>query len=403
MRPRDLKPSSFAAYPAEAKALAVAHLDSIRRLPLAFLPSLLRQLMDYDYSFPVERSMVDSELAILSSLSAAQYDEWFGAFSAISLSSSLENYDWVNLPAQFVEQQAAYLWSTHQLDAFRKAALEYGDRLEKERHPEPVKIQRLGIAVAGQGVTDYNAPLFRNLRKHGTWFTQVDPTRGLDTLLSAVRERARKYPIPYAHWYVDGGTASFDSPDVTCVSYESLTPMRVSLLKKMQADIARPGMGPEELRTLLGRMTPADLDHGTATDPVLSRFQMRLFTEASGTQIYSTTFAQWTAREVLRRAQALTLLVRFAPRQRQRPMNELLSGKQGGEPELDPIGSLLDADMGAYYHWIDQQRLAGADRAGFIAWFELHGEAVAIGPSIPRGVESNTPIDMTKLLALVST
>jgi len=149
-------------------------------------------------------------------------------------------------------------------------------------------------------------------------------------------------------------------------------------------------------------MTPADLEVDGASDPVLSRFEMKLFTEGSGTQIYSTTFAQWTARELLRRAQPLTLLVRFAPRQRQRPMNELLSGKQTGA-EVDLAGSLVDADMGAYYHWIDQQRLPGADSSAFIAWFEGHGDAVAIGPSIPRGAESHSPIEMSKLLSLVST
>lgn len=402
MLPRDLKPDAFAAYPPKAKSLAITHLDAIRQLPLAFVPSLLRQLMDYDYGFPVECSMVDDELTILNSLTATQRDEWFSAFSAISMSASLERFDWVNLPGQFVEQQAAYLWSTHQLDAFRKAALEYGDLLAKARHSEPLKIQRLGISVVGQGVAEYQAPLFRNLRKHGTLFTQVDPTRGLETLLSAIEERARANPTGYAHWCVDGGALSLQNPGVTSVSYEGLAPLRSSILKKMQTQIAQPGMGPEELRTLLARMTPADLGIENATDPVLSRFQMRLFTEASGTQIYSTTFAQWTAREVLRRAQALTLLVRFAPRQRQRPMNELLSSKQG-ETELDPMGSLVDADMGAYYHWVNQQRLEGAEKGAFIAWFEGHSDAVAIGPSIPRGVESSTPIDMSKLLSLVST
>lgn len=402
MFPRDLKVESFAGYPPEAKALVLNHLDAIRRLPLAFVPSLLRQLMDYDYSFPVERSTIDRELASLSSLSEAQRTEWFGAFSAISLSASLETFDWVNLPAQFVEQEAAYLWSTHKFDAFRKAAMEYGDRLAKESHVAPLPIQRLGIAVVGQGVTAYNAPLFRYLRKHGTWFTQVNPNRGLETLLSAVEERARTHPVPYAHWYVDGGTPLPHTPDITCVSYKALTPLRVSILKKMQAEIERPGMGPEELRTLLARMTPADLDIENAIEPVLSRFQLKLFTEGSGTQIYSTTFAQWTAREVLRRAQALTLLVRFAPRQRQRPMNELLSGNRG-EAELDPKGSLVDADMGAYYHWIDQQRLPGAERSAFVAWFEGHGDAVAVGPFMPRGAESHSPIEMSKLLSLVST
>ncbi|HTW31794.1 MAG TPA: hypothetical protein VMD76_08955, partial [Candidatus Sulfotelmatobacter sp.] len=102
------------------------------------------------------------------------------------------------------------------------------------------------------------------------------------------------------------------------------------------------------------------------------------------TQIFSTTFAQWTAREALRRAQPCTLLLRFAPRQRQKPMNELLSEKRN-VPELDPVGSLIDADLGAYYTWINQQRLAGAEQSFFLAWFENHNQAVVIGPTIPRG------------------
>jgi len=79
-------------------------------------------------------------------------------------------------------------------------------------------------------------------------------------------------------------------------------------------------MGPEFLRTLMARLRPADLGFSAADDPVLDRFQVKLLTEGSGTQIFSTTFTQWAAREALRRAQPHTLLVRFAPRQRQKPM-----------------------------------------------------------------------------------
>ena len=129
---------------------------------------------------------------------------------------------------------------------------------------------------------------------------------------------------------------------------------------------------------------------------MLSHFQVSVLAEGSGTQIFSTTFVQWAAREALRRARPLTLLARFAPRQRQRPMNELLSGKRQS-PELDPAGSLIDADMGAYYTWLNQQRLSGADRSGFLVWFEDHREALAIGSSLPRGTESSSPVDLSEL------
>jgi hypothetical protein len=145
-------------------------------------------------------------------------------------------------------------------------------------------------------------------------------------------------------------------------------------------------------------MNPAEFGLSKTGDAVLDRFQVKLLTEGSGTQIFSTTFAQWTAREALRRGQPCTLLVRFAPRQRQKPMNELLSEKQD-QTELDPLGSLIDADLGAYYNWINQQRLPGADRSSFLAWFENHSEAVAIGPAMPRGTESTTATDLKELLS----
>jgi len=401
MLPRDLKSESFATYPPEARAIVVQHLEALRRLPLAFVPSLLREAIDYDYRFPIERKVLEKELSTLSSLTETQVHEWFGSFASISLSAGLEGFDWVNLPAQFVEQEAAYLWSTHQLDSFRKAATEYGNRLEQANKAEPLPMQRLGIAVVGRGVTTHSGILFRNLRKHGTYFTNVGPQNGLETLLAAVGERAKTYPSPYAHWYVDGGTPVAHGAGITSVSYDALGSLRGSLLKRMRAEIDRPGMGPEELRTVLARLTPTDLGVEFNADPVLSRFELKLFTEGSGTQIYSTTFAQWTAREVLRRAQAATLLVRYAPRQRQRPMDELLAGGHG-EAEVDAPGSLVDAEMGAYYHWIDQQRLPDSERSGFIAWFEGHGEAVAIGPSLSRRTESNSAIDLGKILALAS-
>jgi hypothetical protein len=400
MLPRDLQVEQFAGYPPEARKVAAAHLGALKKLPLSFVPSLLREVIDYDYKFPAERAAIDRELANLNKLSESQIDEWFADFTRLSLSPSLEQFDWINQPAQFVERQSAYLWSTHQLDAFRKAATDYGARLEAAAPLEPPAMPRLGIAVIGQGASSPDGPLFSNLRKHGTYFGQLKPDQGLEQLIAGVEARATAHPVPYAHWYVDGGQATAHNSTLASVSYRGLDQVRASLLKKMQAEIARPGMGPEELRTYMAQLTPADIGTDMASDPVLDRFQLKLLTEGSGTQIFSTTFAQWTAREVLRRAQALTLMVRFAPRQRQRPMNELLSNTRG-EGELDAQGSLVDADMGAYYHWINQQRLPGAEKSSFIAWFEGHGQAIAIAPSLPRGAESSSEIDLAKLLSLV--
>jgi hypothetical protein len=399
MLPRDLKPEQFNAYPPEARKLVANYLAALQRLPLSFLPSLLREVVDYDFRFPPERKALEKELANLGALSAEQVKEWFAGFAQIRLSPQLENLDWVNAPAQFVEQLSAHLWTTHQLDAFRVAATSYAERLRAAVPAERPPVPRLGITVIGQGVAAYDEPLFRKLRAQGAYFSGVKPENGLATLLEAVATRAKAHPVPYGHWYVDGGQEAQHDAGLTCVSYKGLEPARAALLAKMRAEIERPGMGPETLRTDLARLRPADLGMDKAGDPVLARFQVKLLTEGSGTQIFSTTFAQWAAREVLRRAQPLTLLVRFAPRQRQKPMNELLSAANQAAAELDPAGSLVDGDMGAYYNWLNQQRLPGAEQSSFLVWFEGHSRALAIAPSLPRGTQSTTAADMWEVLS----
>jgi hypothetical protein len=397
MLPSDLKPEQFNGYPPAARKLVTGYVGVLQRSPLSFVPNLLREVIEYDFKFPPERKAIENELANLSSLSPEQMKEWFQEFAEIKVSTKLENVDWVNSPGLFVEQLSAHLWATHQLDAFRKAAMNYASRVQAVAAPEPPPVPRLGIAVIGQGADTHDEPLFRKLRAHGGYFSRVNPENGLETLLNAVAARAKAHPIPYGHWYIDGGREANHDPALTCVSYNALEPARAVLLRKMSGEIGKAGMGPEMLRTRLAQMRPADLGMGKAEDEVLDRFQVKLLTEGSGTQIFSTTFAQWAARETLRRAQPVTLLVRFAPRQRQRPMNELLSGLRPNA-DLDPAGSLVDADMGAYYTYLNQQRLSGAEKSSFLVWFEGHNEALAIGPAMPRGTESSSPTDLKQLL-----
>ena len=128
MLPGDLKPEKFASYPPEARKIVNHHLATLRLMPLSFVPGLLRELINFDFKFPAERKAHERELDYLSALSAAQLKECFQEFWRIQLSPQLEEFDWVKLPAQFVERLSAHLWSTHQLDAFRQASKDYGER-----------------------------------------------------------------------------------------------------------------------------------------------------------------------------------------------------------------------------------------------------------------------------------
>ncbi len=70
MLPSDLKPEQFIGYPPEARKLVTGNVAALQRLPLSFLPSLLREVIEYDFKFPAERRALEKELANLNSFSA---------------------------------------------------------------------------------------------------------------------------------------------------------------------------------------------------------------------------------------------------------------------------------------------------------------------------------------------
>ena len=178
--------------------------------------------------------------------------------------------------------------------------------------------------------------------------------------------------------------------------------VREDVLKKIHEIIASGHGGPEQLRTAMAEITPHELKYGSnAEDEVMHHFEVNVQTEGSGTQIFSTTFVMWSAREALRRAQPYTTLLRYAPRQRQLPMNEMLSSKSKSAG-VDPQGSVMDADIGAFYAWLDQQRLTGAEHSSFLAWSEEHGQGVMIGPGLPHGTTAGNSLTVRQMLMQVT-
>ncbi|MBV8552174.1 MAG: hypothetical protein JOY54_12800 [Acidobacteriaceae bacterium] len=400
MQPGELTPERFSSYPPLAKQLATTHILLLQQLPLAFLPLLLREVIAYDWKFPAERRDLDNQFAYLAGLPADQLHTSMQPFAQLRLSPELGSVDWVNSPAQFSEKLTAHLWTTHQIEEFRTASVEYVHKLNAATPAEKLPTHRLSLIILGEGVTENRYPLFRKLRPQGVYLKNVNAQDGRRILLDAVAQRAAEHPAPFAHWYIDGATNDpLPRDGVTCMNYSSLGEVRATLVNKMRKVMQPGGGGPELLRTMLAQMRPEELGlQGTGDVGVLNHFQVSILTEGSGTQLFSTTFVQWSAREALRRAQPLTLLARFAPRLHEQSMRELIAGTQQ-KPVPDPQGSLIDADMGAYYTWINQQRLSGAEQSRFLVWFEGHNEALVAGPGFGRGVVDSSAIDLKDLVS----
>lgn len=395
-----LSSEDFRSYPPQAQALVVRNLALLQQLPRTFLPLLMREIIVYDWKFPAERDEIDRQLRYLGALTPAELTNTMSSFSRIKLSPELEQADWIANPARFSERLSAHLWATHQIDDFSAAAETFIAAFNTAVPENPPAAPRLGLVVVGREMSQGAYPLFRKLRARGTYFSNIDPTADYQTLLDAVSERARKYPAPYAHWCIHGGDMSPAitlGSNIAVVAYNGLSAVRGDLIRKMQQN-AGIHYSPEALRTQLAETDPAAVGlGGRGVDAVLAHFSVKVLSEGSGTQIYSTTFVQWTAREALRRARPITLLAKFAPRQTEESADEELQGIQK-KASLDPAGSLVDADMGAYYTWINLQRLSGAEDSTFLAWFEGHNQAVAIAPSLAAGKEYGDRIDLAELL-----
>jgi hypothetical protein len=399
MLPSEATAESFASYPPQARALAVQHLTAIQKLPVAFAALLMQQVIVYDWLFPAERKDIDDQFAYLESLSPADFERSMHGFALLALSQALSKLDWIRRPGEFVEAFTAELWSGHQIDSFRATADAYAVTWRRAFPEAQPPAPRLAIVVLGRGLRADGYPLFRKLAPHGVRIPQVDPNGAWEAILDAVSARATKYPLPYGHWCIDGASPP-SPPDarLATVTWTELAPVRSAMLSRMQSVISSGHGGPEELRTMMAETTMKQVGMSAeGQDEILGRFKLSVLAEGSGTQIFSTTFVQWTAREALRRAQPCTLLLRYAPRQRQLPMNELLAGTADRNAP-DPQGSLIDADMGAFYTWIDQRRLTGADQASFIAWSETHGQAIVAGPAAPRGTTAENEMTMRQIL-----
>ncbi|HTP88290.1 MAG TPA: hypothetical protein VMJ34_15145 [Bryobacteraceae bacterium] len=395
MRPDQLQPRDFRNWAPRASEQATNRIALLRHLPLSYISLLFRELIEYDWKFPAERDEIDRQFTYLERQPAEELVRTLRPFADLQLSDKLEHADWINAPARFSEELSAHLWATHQMDSFRRAATEYIERFNAAVPEAPPPVRRLCIVLVGLGVKETAYVPFEKVRREGTFYADLDAAGAWPVVLSAIERRAAAHPVRYGHWLIEG-TSSQSAGGLTCVAWDALAPVRSALRNRIRQGFES-RTGPEALRTLLAETGPDDVGLKDG-DPVLNRFQLALFTEGSGTQIFSTTFAQWAAREALRRARPLTMAVRFAPRTRDYSMEELLSRNES-TLALDPEGALRDADMGAWYTLLNLRRLSNADQASFLVCFEGHRGAVAIGPDFKAGADSRGSTSLEKLLA----
>ena len=398
MKPAQLTAANFATYPPQGQKIAIENLATLRRVPLSLVPTFLRDLQGYDWKFPAEQREIEARLAFLQSPKAP-----LDAFAEIRIPDELERSRWIEEPDRFVEELTAYLWSSHQIDAYHLAAKKFLQAFAAEELVTSPSLPRLVVVMIGRGAQSSAYPLFQRLAPRGQILTNVDVSSAPSAISDALATRAKGLPEPHAHWYVDGGSrmVGVDVSNVTQLIYPDVAPVKQQILRRMDEAI-RAGAGPEALRSSLARLSPSELSvDGVTADPRVQRLIVSLFTEGSGTQIFSTSFVQWSSREILRRAQPVTMCARYGPRIRQQSFNAMVlaaSSTGDGVNEVDAEGSLIDADMGAYYTYLELMKLPQAENATFLVYVEGKAQAFWAGPGVPRGTHSDAQIKLGQIL-----
>ncbi|AEU37758.1 hypothetical protein [Granulicella mallensis] len=397
MTPDQLVASSFDGYPAAARRFAVEHLSLLQRLPLVVCPSFLQQIQNLDTSFPAEKESLRWQCDSLQKLAPERYSALASPLAALSIPPSLQSLDWVHSPASFIPELTAYLWSSGQINQFRLAA----SALFASVPSREDTTHRLVFVMLGQGAQVESGKVLRKLSKQGVFFSSLKTDTAFQDIRRAIESHASKASAPYANWYVDGSVISDEIanklPNTTAVSYTGLSKLRERVLERMQVALPSSSGGAEQIHTRLIGTSWRDVGASEITsDPVLQRFYTELFTESSGPQIFSTSFVQWAGRELIRRAQPQTLLLRYTPRQSHREMSEMFASVTPSS--FDPQGSFRDAEMGAYYNWIEMNRIAAPGKLTFMAWVENKPFAVIVGAGTPAGTICATPMSITEAL-----
>ncbi|HEX6772830.1 MAG TPA: hypothetical protein VF126_12435 [Acidobacteriaceae bacterium] len=397
MTPEQLTAGSFSGYPPQARQFAADHLALLRQLPLSVAPAFLREIIALDWRFPAERRTFERQCRRLESLPPEQRAKLIAPFQQIHVPDSIAAHDWVGAPQPFLQELTAYLWSSSQIDTYRRAAQ---DLLAVPLDDAPQK-NRFAVVVVGKDATSPSPQLFRKLAPHGVTLRHLQWTPDTPKQLGhALQQHASSTAEPYSRWYIDGGDPwPHDDAFVSLLSYSRLRPVRENVLERMNRYTQSGPGNAEAMRSMLTALTPAESRaDAVLSDPLMQHFVTMLFVEGSGTQIYSTSFVQWAARETLRRAQPEQLLVRFAPRQRQRTLNQLFDAATNVEVP-DPEGSLRDADISAYYILLDMLRISDPAHITLLAWREGHGHAVIVSPRAPAGKSDEAPLDLSSALA----
>jgi hypothetical protein len=115
---RELNPTDLSFYPPQARQLALDNITALRRLPPILCAPLLKQIREFDWLLPAERSDLDAQIRWLNTADKNRVDAVIATFQPLPITKTVMELPWAAEPNPFIEKLTADLGATHSIDAF---------------------------------------------------------------------------------------------------------------------------------------------------------------------------------------------------------------------------------------------------------------------------------------------
>jgi len=310
MLPSDLKPEHFSSYPPLARKLLVENIAVLRVLPLSMLPGMLAKPSSTITNFPSNAAPSNARLHSEKSGYRTE-SQWLAGLRQIQMSGRWK-IRLGQFSGQFVEQMSAHLWSPISR-SLPQAAVDYVPVAGCSAVELPF-IPRIASPLSEKALARIICRFFSQLRPAWHVTTQSRSSDGMQKLLAFAAARSTAKDDSYS---IGTSTARAAPFDPALKWFLTICSNPRGALSKNAARNRNAGMG-RRICDPRWRVCGQRFGLDKSDDPILARFQLKLLTEGSGTQNFQHHLRAVVGAGNLRRAQPLTLVVRFSPRQRQR-------------------------------------------------------------------------------------
>lgn len=363
--------------PSEASIPASESL--LARLPKTFVPVLNEQLANWGQLFPAEQRPIRTSMQYLDSLPEDELNFLLGPI--FDLEAKMDLADWSPDRSRLTVQDTSRLARSPHYPQWRVEVEKLFESISRATAgvEDPARDRnKLVVNIMPAGLPGDSGQRWKRMARHGRWLQLAEPFgEGLDPLMDALAGRkSHKGTEPIEHtWVLQSGAelTGFRSREtVTLLSFGELERSRVHFSRKLN-EIDKVLESLDQTYTDLRSVDMAELlSSPTKDDPRLREFIRELFLSGNGAVQFCTSFVQWGASEILRRAEPQALICCFGIRDKIKPFSGLVlfEDQNRANPvpdEADPEGSLIDIEvLGGYVHLSAVRRPNYKDRTATV-------------------------------------